>query len=159
VAKRKSNYVGGFMKVVEKEVKTKDAGPWIASLFLVDSLEEAVEIYGKDRTVMLINSALAVKQQNIERDEFSSAAEGADMVKVRADAEEKAKAYRPGATAKTSNKLKAYELLKLNIGKINADKDLDEKVTDFLVKNDFKGNIALLSGEAEIIDEGGIEAE
>ncbi|HBR21587.1 MAG TPA: hypothetical protein DD713_03320 [Nitrospiraceae bacterium] len=145
------------MKIIENEVRTKDAGPWIASLYLVESPEEAVEVYGKEGTTMLINSSLAVKQQNIERDIFSGAAADADMVAVRKEAEQKAKDYRPGSTAKTSNKMKAYELLKQNMDRINSDKDLDEKVSGFLLKNDFKGIIAILSGEADIVDETALE--
>ncbi len=146
------------MKEVEKEVKTKDAGPWVAKLFLVESLDEAKEVYGDEGGTFLLNSGLAVKQQNIERDIFSSAKPDADMAgAVRLEAEEKAKAYRPGSTAKQSNKAKAYALLKVKMSEIIANKELDDKISDALMHNNFKEIIILLEGAGSVVEEETVE--
>ncbi len=139
-----------MQKVIGK-VKTKDAGPWDVELYLPDSIDELVEVYGKDGALYLANAGLKVKQQNIARDILAKDPTQFD------EASKAAREYRPGGPGKQSNMQKAFELIQDKAADINGNDELKAKIRNFIKEKNFKGIIEALGEEPAI--EGNEEIE
>ncbi len=128
------------MKVTLEKVKFADSDTdYEFEMGLPESLEEAVEVYGEENALWLLNSGLKVKLQNAAREVFRQG-------KGKDEAEEAARTYRPGNTARKGAKALALELLTEKAVEIREDPDLKEKVFNAFSASKFKEVVELLEG-------------
>ena len=128
------------MKVAMEKVRFKDSDiDYEFAMGLPETLEEAVEVYGEENALWLLNSGLKVKLQNAAREAFRQG-------KGKEEAEEAARAYRPGNTARQGSKARALELLTERAGDIKEDPDLKEQVFAAFSASKFKEVVELLEG-------------
>ena len=59
------------MRITEDVVKTTAGDVWKYQIDLPDSIEEAIELFGADGALALLNSGLKVKKQAIAREPVS----------------------------------------------------------------------------------------
>jgi hypothetical protein len=128
------------METVIDKVRTATDGPWEYECDLPESSTESVEVYGEEGTVYLIRAGLKVKKQNVAREGFVAGKPVEEINKL-------VREYRPGGTARISNRTRAFDLITDRSMDIASDPKLKKEVRDLLGKNDFKGIIAKLSGE------------
>ena len=119
-------------------VKTKDGNEWEFTLVMPKDVEEAIEVYGPQGVLYLINSALRVKQQAIAREAFK---QGKDREEVDAAVA----AYRPGQGARTSTKAQALQLIMDNRDSLLENPDLMSEVQKAFVAGKFGKVVELLS--------------
>jgi hypothetical protein len=134
------------METVIDKVRTATAGPWEYECDLPESTTESVEVYGEEGTLYLIRAGLKVKKQNVAREGFVQDKPLEEINKL-------VREYRPGGTARISNRTRAFDLITDRSLDIAQDPKLKREIRDLLGKNDFKGIIAKLSGEVIAEDE------
>jgi hypothetical protein len=128
------------MRTNEETVKTQDGGEFTFEMPLPETIEEAVENFGNDNAIWLLNSGLKVRLQSIAREKFRQGLS-------REEAEEAIKNYQPGASSKKGVRQRAMELITDKAFDIQNDPDLKEKVREAFVASDYKEVISLLSAE------------
>lgn len=93
------------MKTTEMKVKTTDNKEgWAFGAVLPESIEEAIEIYGKELTFEVFSAGLDVKVQGIARNMFKAG-------KTREDVEAAVRDYKPGSAMRRSSKEEALDIL------------------------------------------------
>lgn len=142
------------MQEILDKVKTKEGGPWEYKIGLPETVSEAVEVYGEEGALYLLNAGLKVKMQNVARETLAN---GGTVE----EAEKKAREYRPGGGMRQSLRTRAFDLITMNVQKMNEDATLRNKIREFVGKNDFKSIITEFTGEVfsttEETDESGNE--
>ena len=125
------------MENLDSLVHSKDGGEWPVTLVMPETLEEASEVYGESGALILLRAGLKVKQQNIARTAFRQGKERDEVDKLVAN-------YRPGQSNRKSKQAVAAELIAEKAPLIAGDADLQEKLTEAMVKSNWQGVIDLL---------------
>lgn len=125
------------MKETQEVVRTAGGDEWPFNTVLPESIEEAVEVYGEDGAIYLLNSGLKVKEQNVARELFRN---GKDTDEVN----EAVAAYRPGSGGRTSIKKQALELIVKNTETLRENPDLMTQIQEAFLGSKFKDVIELL---------------
>lgn len=125
------------MKESTEVVRTANGDEWQYTCTLPESIDEAVEVYGENGALYLLNSGLKVKEQNVARELYRNGKE-ADEVNAAVAA------YRPGQGTRTSAKKQALELIVANSDMLRDNGDLLEKVQSAFVGGNFKDVVELL---------------
>lgn len=128
------------MRVNEETVRTQDGGEFTFEMPLPETLDEAVQTYGEENSLWLLNSGLKVRLQSIAREKFR-------QEKSKEEVEEAIRDYKPGTVSKKGVRQRAMELLTEKAFDIQNDADLKEKVREAFVSSNYKEVIALLSDE------------
>ncbi len=124
------------MRITEDVVKTAAGTEWTYSLDLPESIEEAVELFGKDNTLALLNAGLKVKKQAIAREMFKAE-------KTREEVEEAVRGYRPGSSKKSMTEY-ALELITAKADYLNINPQVKSQVIKAATKKDYKSVIEIL---------------
>lgn len=128
------------------KVKVASGQEWEYTMELPSSIEEAIEIFGTDGAITLLNSGLKVKKQAIARELFKA---GKTVEEVEAKVHE----YRPGAGSKRNQAMIATELIMASGDKLALDPILKKEIITLMAKKDFGEVIKKLGGKAEEIDD------
>ena len=126
------------MRTEESIVRTKDGNEWSYSGVKCESVDEAIEKFGPDGTLYLINSSLTVKQQNVAREMFRQG-------KEREAVDEAVVAYRPGSGGRQSVKAVALKAIMDNRDMLLENPDLMANVQKAFCAGKFKDVAELLS--------------
>lgn len=127
------------MKTQEETVKTQDGGEFSFDMPMPESTQEAIEVYGEDSALWLLNSGLKVKLQNIAREHFRQG-------KSKEEAEEAVRNYRPGASTRKGVRQRALELITEHALTIQNDPDLKKQVGEAFASSNFRDVVDLLEG-------------
>lgn len=125
------------MRITEDVVQTSGGDKWTYQIDLPDSIEEAIELFGADGSLALLNSGLKVKKQAIARELFKQG-KSVDEVNTAVAA------YRPGSGSKKSQAEHAFELITAKADHLNLNPDVKTKIIKLATKKDFKAVIELL---------------
>ena len=121
------------MKRVEDKVRTKDGQEWTYTQVVPETISEAIEKFGEDETLYLINSALIVKEQAIARSLFKQG-------KSREEVDKEVAAYKPGAK-RSGGKVKKADvfnrIMELS-DKIAADPEAKDAIREAIKEGDWK---------------------
>jgi len=120
-------------------VRTSGGDSWEFTAYLPESVEEAIEQFGEDGTLYLINSALLVKQQNIARDAFRQGIE-------REHVDNAVRLYKPGGKRSVSLKKQVFDKILSMKGLISADAETKERIKEGISKGDWEGVLNILKG-------------
>jgi len=127
------------MRITEDVVKTTAGDVWKYQIDLPDSIEEAIELFGADGALALLNSGLKVKKQAIARELFKQG-------KSIDDVNEAVAAYKPGSGSKKSQAEYAFELITAKADYLNLNPDAKSKIIKLAAKKDYKAVIEILKG-------------
>lgn len=127
------------MRKENAKVRTKAGETWEYTGCLPESVQEAVEKYGEDGALFLIQTAMVVKQQGIARDGFRKGM-------TREDVDAAVEIYKPGGKRGKSGGLKKQVFDKIidNRGLISADAETKEAIREGIKKGDWKGVLEIL---------------
>jgi len=128
------------------KVKVASGQEWEYMMELPSSIEEAIEIFGADGAITLLNSGLKVKKQAIARELFKA---GKSVEEVEAKVHE----YRPGAGNKRNQAMIATELIMSSGDKLALDPILKKEIITLMAKKDFGEVIKKLGGKVEEVDD------
>lgn len=93
------------MKSTEMKVKTiENKEGWSFTAILPESIEEAIEVYGKELTFDVFSAGLDVKVQGIARNMFKAE-------KTKEEVETAIRDYKPGSAMRRSSKEEALDIL------------------------------------------------
>jgi len=134
------------MNSFSDKVKVASGQEWEYTIELPSSIEEAIEIFGADGAITLLNSGLKVKKQAIARELFKA---GKSVEEVEAKVHE----YRPGAGNKRNQAMIATELIMSSGDKLALDPILKKEIITFMAKKDFGEVIKKLGGKVEEVDD------
>jgi hypothetical protein len=125
------------MRITEDVVKTSTGEQWKYQIDLPDSIEEAIELFGAEGALSLLNSGLKVKKQAIAREGFKAQ-------KTVEEVNDMVAGYRPGSGSKKSQAEHALELITAKADYLNLNPDAKSKIIKMASKKDFKGVIDIL---------------
>jgi len=126
------------MRITEDIVKTAtDQTGFKYQIDLPESIEEAIELYGANGVLSLLNTALKIKKQAIAREGFK---QGKSVEEIN----EAVAAYRPGKGSKKSQAEYAFELMTLKADHLNLNPELKAEVVRYAVKKEYKEIVKLL---------------
>jgi hypothetical protein len=135
------------MNSFSDKVKVASGQEWEYTMELPSSIEEAIEIFGADGAITLLNSGLKVKKQAIARELFKAS-------KTVEEVEAKVHEYRPGAGNKRNQAMIATELIMSSGDKLALDPILKKEIITLMAKKDFGEVIKKLGGKVEEVDDG-----
>lgn len=127
------------MKTLNETVRTQDGNAWNFDMPLPESLDEAVEVYGEENALALLNSGLKTKLQHTAREGFR---QGRDTAEV----EEAVKNYRPGSSSRKNTRQRALDLITDKAVDIQADPELKSQVKEAFKAGMYKDIISMLEG-------------
>lgn len=122
-------------------VKDAEGTAWEITMILMETLEEAVEVYGAEGALSLLNSGLKIRKQAIARANFKAG-------KLREEVEQLISEYRPGQSTKKSKKTLACAAIMDNALRLEDDSELKAAVTEAFTSNKW-GDVLDLLGPAE----------
>lgn len=125
------------MRITEDVVKTTAGDVWKYQIDLPETIEEAIELFGADGALVLLNSGLKVKKQAIARDMFKSE-------KTVDEVNEAVAGYRPGSGSKKSQAENAVELITAKADYLNLNPDVKSNVIKLFAKKNYKEVIEVL---------------
>lgn len=125
------------MKKFEATVRTSEGNEWQYTACLPETIAEAVDVFGEEGALYLLNAGLTVKQQGVARELYK-------RDKSRQDVDQAVASYRPGHK-KASLKEEALEAIMLNSHRISNDANLAAKVKSAFTSGNFKQVLDLLS--------------
>ncbi len=134
------------MNSFSDKVRVASGQEWEYTMELPSSIEEAIEIFGADGAITLLNSGLKVKKQAIARELFKA---GKSVEEVEAKVHE----YRPGAGNKRNQAMIATELIMSSGDKLALDPILKKEIITLMAKKDFGEVIKKLGGKVEEVDD------
>lgn len=134
------------MNSFSDKVKVASGQEWEYTMELPSSIEEAIEIFGADGAITLLNSGLKVKKQAIARELFKAG-------KTVEEVEVKVHEYRPGAGNKRNQAMIATELIMSSGDKLALDPILKKEIITLMAKKDFGEVIKKLGGKIEEVDD------
>ena len=135
------------MNSFSDKVKVASGQEWEYTMELPSSIEEAIEIFGADGAITLLNSGLKVKKQAIARELFKAS-------KTVEEVEAKVHEYRPGAGNKRNQAMIATELIMSSGDKLALDPILKKEIITLMAKKDFGEVIKKLGGKVVEVDDG-----
>lgn len=122
-------------------VKDQEGTAWEVMMILMETLDEAVEVYGPEGALSLLNSGLKIRKQAIARASFKAG-------KLRDEVEQLMAEYRPGQSAKKSKKTLACVAIMDNATRLEDDSELKSAVTEAFTSNKW-GDVLNLLGPSE----------
>jgi len=128
------------MKQENLVVRSSDGESWDYTSQMPESVNEAVETYGDDGTLFLIQSALTVKQQGIARAGFRKGLSKEDIDKSVAE-------YKPGQKrgGKAGVKDEVFKKLVEKSAEIAANDEVAKELREAFKKADWKGALEIMA--------------
>jgi len=127
------------MKSENGVVRTSDGKQWEYTSQLPESVNEALENYGEDGTLFLIQSALTVKQQGIAREGFKRGLS-------RDDVDKSVSEYKPGQKrgGKAGLKDEVFKKLVEHSAEIAANDEVAKELREAFKKANWRGALEII---------------